>query len=75
MRIRPPSPRRPALWLVLAAAMAMSAGAAVASPDDSEPLMKLLADKGLFAPPSPRARVQPAAADATPPMPQRPSRA
>ena len=30
--------------------MAMSAGAAVASPDDSEPLMKLLADKGLARP-------------------------
>ena len=30
--------------------MAMSAGVAVAGPDDTEPLMKLLADKGLLAP-------------------------
>jgi len=65
MRTRPMSPRRPALWLVLAAAMAMSAGPAAASPDDSEPLMKLLADKGLLVPPAP-APAPPAAADAAP---------
>jgi hypothetical protein len=33
--------------------MAMSGGAALAAPDDSEPLMKLLADKGLLAPDAP----------------------
>ena len=59
MRIRPPSPRRPAFWRVLTATMAMSAGLAVAGPDDSEPLMtKLLADKGL-APAATSALAQP----------------
>src|SRR5215207_3314503 len=50
MRSRPPSPRPAALWRVLAGAMAMSAGVAVASPDDNEPLMKMLADQGFIAP-------------------------
>ena len=50
MRFRPPSLGRPAFCLVLAATMATSAGVAVAGPDDSEPLMKSLADKGLLLP-------------------------
>jgi cell wall-associated NlpC family hydrolase len=50
MRNRRPSPRRPALWQVLAAAMAMSAGTALASPDSGEPLMTLLAEKGFVVP-------------------------
>jgi len=45
--------------------MAMSAGVAVASPDDNEPLMKMLADQGFVAPANAPALVQPAAA-ATP---------
>ena len=45
----------------------MSGGPAVASPDDSEPLMKLLADKGLSLPRSPLACADPAATDAAPP--------
>ncbi len=51
--------------------MAMSGGAAVAGPDDGEPLMKLLADKGFLAPaapaPAPPAATDAAAAPATPP--------
>jgi cell wall-associated NlpC family hydrolase len=43
--------------------MAMSGGAAVAGPDDSEPLMKLLADKGFLAPATP-VPAAPAATDA-----------
>jgi len=67
MRISPLWPRRPALGLVLAAAMAMSGGVAVAGPDDSEPLMKLLADKGFFAPATPMpAQPLPTDAAATP---------
>ena len=64
MRNRRPSPRRPALWRVLAAAMAMSAGMAVASPDDNEPLMTMLAEKGVVAPAAAPALAQPAAAAA-----------
>ena len=48
MRSRPLSPRRTALGLVLAAATALHVGPAVGAPDDSEPLMQLLADKGLL---------------------------
>jgi cell wall-associated NlpC family hydrolase len=44
--------------------MAMSGGAALAAPDDSEPLMKMLADKGLLAPAAPAAPAPPAATDA-----------
>jgi cell wall-associated NlpC family hydrolase len=58
MRSRPPLPRRPAFWRVLAAAMALSAGAAVASPDDNDPLMKMLADHGFV--PAAHGLVQPA---------------
>jgi len=48
--------------------MAMSAGPAAASPDDSEPLMKMLADKGLLAPAA-LASTLPAATDgAAPPV-------
>jgi cell wall-associated NlpC family hydrolase len=63
MRICLPAPRRPALGLVLAAAMALSGGAAVAGPDDAEPLMKLLTDKGLLVPTVP-APAPPVSADA-----------
>jgi len=64
MRLCPTAPRRATLRLVLAAAMAMSGGAALAA-DDSEPLMKLLADKGLLAPLTPAASpASPAATDA-----------
>jgi len=41
--------------------MAMSAGAAVASPDDNEPLMKMLAEKGLVPPAVASVLIQPAA--------------
>ena len=40
--------------------MAMSAGTALAAPDDSEPLMKMLADQGLLAPVAPTAPPSPA---------------
>ena len=53
MRVRPLSPRRAALGLVLAAATALHCAPTLASPDDSEPLMKMLADKGLLPPASP----------------------
>ena len=47
----------------------MSGGPAVAGPDDSEPLMKLLADKGLLAPAVPVvAPAVPAATDAATPV-------
>jgi cell wall-associated NlpC family hydrolase len=65
MRSRPPSPRRPAFWRLLAAAIAMSAGAAVASPDDNDPLMKMLADQGFL--PGAAGLIQPAATPAPAP--------
>ena len=49
MRITPPSPRRPAFWLALALATTLSGGAAFASPDSGDPVMDLLASKGLVA--------------------------
>ena len=63
MRIRTLSPRRAALGLVLAAATALHGAPAFASPDDSEPLMKMLADKGWLLPASPLPPA-PAATDA-----------
>jgi cell wall-associated NlpC family hydrolase len=60
MRSRTLSPRRAALGLVLAAAMALHVGPVVAAPDDSEPLMQLLAGNGLL--PSPIAPPAPAVA-------------
>ena len=66
MRSRSLSPRRAALGLVLAAVTALHVGPAVAAPDDSEPLMQLLADKGLLhSPAAPPAA--PAAGDAPAP--------
>jgi cell wall-associated NlpC family hydrolase len=46
--------------------MAMSGGVAVASPDDAEPLMKLLADKGFLAPVTPAPAPAPADAATAP---------
>jgi len=45
--------------------MAMSAGAALASPDNGEPLMTLLAERGVLVPATTPAPVQPAPAPAT----------
>lgn len=64
MRSRPLTPHGTALGLVLAAATALHCGPTVASPDDSEPLMRMLADKGLLPPAATAAVAPPAAADA-----------
>jgi cell wall-associated NlpC family hydrolase len=50
MRINPRSPRRLAFGLALAAAMALTGQAALANPgEDADPVLKLLADKGVLA--------------------------
>ena len=68
MRLRPLVYRRSAFGLVLAAALAMSCGAALAAPDDSEPLMKMLADKGFLVPAAPAPAPPPATDSATAPV-------
>ena len=54
MRIKPPSPRRLAFVLALAAAMALTGRVTLANPgEDADPVLKLLADKGMLAPTAP----------------------
>ncbi|MEP7303024.1 MAG: C40 family peptidase [Caldimonas sp.] len=67
MRITPPSPHRPAFWLALALALAttLSGGAAIASPDNSDPVMNLPVEKGPVAAVAP-ALVHEASAPAAP---------
>ncbi len=49
MRINRPSPRRPVLGLALSVALALTGAAALANPDDSaDPVLKLLADRGIL---------------------------
>ncbi len=73
MRTPPPWPRRLAFGLALAVAMALTGGTVAANPgENADPVMKLLADKGILAAATPAAPGAPAEVAPAAPAPAEP---